>query len=61
MYFAMQDVMQAGWNLICRRAVRVLDRSHSHWICSARFNTFHEQLVLSGGSDNIVNLWRVAR
>jgi WD40 repeat protein len=34
---------------------------HTHWVWQARFNPFHDQLVLSGGSDNIVNLWRVAR
>ncbi len=26
----------------------------------AKYNPFHDQLVLSGGSDNLVNLWRVA-
>lgn len=33
---------------------------HSHWVHTAKYNPFHDQLVLSGGSDNIVNLWRVA-
>lgn len=45
-------------NLKC--SVRVLDGGHTHDICSARYNPFHDQLVLSGGSDFLVNLWRVA-
>ena len=33
---------------------------HGHWVWCAKHNPFHDQLVLSGGSDNRVNLWRVA-
>ena len=33
---------------------------HSHYAWCVRFNPFHDQLLLSGGSDNLVNLWRVA-
>lgn len=33
---------------------------HSHWVWTARYNPYHDQLVLSGGSDNLVNLWRIA-
>ena len=33
---------------------------HSHFAWCVRFNPFHDQLLLSGGSDNLVNLWRVA-
>jgi WD40 repeat protein len=32
---------------------------HTHWIYSARFNRFHDQLLCSGGSDAQVNLWSV--
>ena len=28
------------------------------WSC--RYNPFHDQLIASGGSDNLVNLWRIA-
>ena len=33
---------------------------HSHWIWNCKYNPFHDQLVLSGGSDHVVNLWRIA-
>ncbi|CAK9294323.1 unnamed protein product [Gordionus sp. m RMFG-2023] len=33
---------------------------HTHWIWSVRFNPFHDQLVLSSGSDARVMLTRVA-
>ena len=33
---------------------------HGHWAWTAKYNPFHDQLVLSGGADNRVNLWRVA-
>eukprot|EP01041_Mallomonas_annulata_P000521 gene521-997_t len=33
---------------------------HSHWVWTAKFNPFHDQLIVSGGTDNLVNLWRVA-
>jgi len=33
---------------------------HSHWVTRAMFNNFYDQLVLSGGSDGIANLWRIS-
>jgi WD40 repeat protein len=33
---------------------------HSHWTTRAMYNPFHDQLVLSGGSDGIANLWRIS-
>jgi hypothetical protein len=33
---------------------------HSHWTTRAVYNPFHDQLVLSGGSDGIANLWRIS-
>ena len=35
-------------------------RGHSHWVCTAKFNPFHDQLILSAGSDACVDLWRVS-
>lgn len=37
--------------------VRVL-AGHSHFVTSVRYNRFHDQLILSGGTDTHVNLWR---
>lgn len=33
---------------------------HSHTVHTAKYNPFHDQLLLSGGSDDVVNLWRIA-
>lgn len=33
---------------------------HSHWTTRATYNPFYDQLVLSGGSDGIANLWRIS-
>jgi WD40 repeat protein len=58
-------VLSAG----CDRRVRIWDlrspgtplkvlQGHSHWTCMARFNRFHDQLVLSAGTER-VNLWNI--
>ena len=33
---------------------------HSHWVSRVKYNPFHDQLVLSTGTDSLVNLWRVS-
>jgi WD40 repeat protein len=33
---------------------------HSHWVSNIKYNPFHDQLVVSTGTDSIVNLWRVS-
>ena len=33
---------------------------HSHWTTRALYNPSYDQLVLSGGSDGIANLWRIS-
>jgi EARP and GARP complex-interacting protein 1 len=33
---------------------------HSHWSWNVLYNPFHDQLVLSTGTDSMVNLWRVS-
>jgi EARP and GARP complex-interacting protein 1 len=35
-------------------------QGHTHWTESIQYNPAHDQLLLSGGSDNNVNLWRIA-
>jgi WD40 repeat protein len=32
--------------------------SHSHWLWQSRFNQFHDQLILSAGTER-VNLWNI--
>mmetsp|Transcript_9842 Transcript_9842/g.24720 ORF Transcript_9842/g.24720 Transcript_9842/m.24720 type:complete len:407 (-) Transcript_9842:235-1455(-) len=34
--------------------------AHMHWTCSAQFNRFHDQLILTAGTDSTVKLWRAA-
>jgi EARP and GARP complex-interacting protein 1 len=33
---------------------------HNHYVCNVKYNPFHDQLVVSTGTDSIVNLWRVS-
>lgn len=39
--------------------VQALSDDHSHWVWSTRYNPFHDQLVLSGGSDSKVILYNM--
>jgi hypothetical protein len=32
--------------------------AHAHWVTSATYNRFHDQLLLSCGTDSQVKLWR---
>jgi EARP and GARP complex-interacting protein 1 len=33
---------------------------HRHWATRVLYNPFHDQLILSAGTDSIVNLWRMS-
>ena len=33
---------------------------HSHWVTRTKYNPFHDQLVISAGTDSSVALWRAA-
>ena len=50
------DGSLAVWD--SRQAAQPLSwgRYHSHWVWSVRYNTFHDQLILSAGSDSRVLL-----
>ena len=48
------------WDIRNKSAPAVSFLNHAHWIWSVRFNQFHDQLVLSAGSDSKVLLTRVA-
>lgn len=38
----------------------VASGGHSHFVSRVKYNPFHDQLVLSGGTDSLVNLWRIS-
>ncbi|KAL3792881.1 hypothetical protein HJC23_004806 [Cyclotella cryptica] len=42
------------------RLLKTLRGGHSHWATRVVYNPFYDQLVLSGGTDGIANLWRVS-
>ena len=33
---------------------------HTHWVWCVEYNRFHDQLLISAGSDRNVNLWRIS-
>lgn len=53
------DSCQANfWDLRQTSSPALRLQTHTHWIWSIRYNPFHDQLVLSGGSDARVALMR---
>lgn len=48
------------WDLRKSSAPLHSQRAHSHWVTSASYNRFHDQLVLSSSSDSMVKLWRMS-
>jgi len=40
--------------------LRTIRGGHTHWSTVVKYNSFHDQLVLSGGTDGMVNLWRIS-
>ena len=40
--------------------LRTVRGGHTHWTTCVKYNSFHDQLILSGGTDSIVNLWRIS-
>mmetsp|Transcript_2417 Transcript_2417/g.3405 ORF Transcript_2417/g.3405 Transcript_2417/m.3405 type:complete len:619 (-) Transcript_2417:669-2525(-) len=40
--------------------LKVVRGGHSHWAIRAACNPFYDQLILSGGTDAIANLWRIS-
>lgn len=40
--------------------VKVLADGQTHWTTVVKYNSFHDQLLLSGGTDGISNLWRIS-
>ena len=42
------------------RPIKMCRGGHSHWMTKVQYNPFHDQLILSAGTDSIVNLWRIS-
>jgi len=42
------------------KPVKIIQGGHTHWSTTVKYNTFHDQLMLSGGTDSVVNLWRIS-
>lgn len=56
--FATSD--QNRHNNNTQRPIQICRGGHSHWTTSVKYNPFHDQLILSSGTDSIVNLWRIS-
>jgi WD40 repeat protein len=58
---ATQDARMQFWDLRnAKRPLLTARGGHSHWCCTVQYNPFHDQLVLSTGTDGIANLWRLS-
>ena len=56
-----QDGLLKFWDLrSARRPLLVARGGHSHWAWKVQYNPFHDQLVLSAGTDAVANLWRLS-
>jgi len=56
-----EDAELRFWDLRqLRTPLKSLSRGHHHWILRARFNSHHDQLILSCGTDSAVCLWRAS-
>ncbi|KAJ2907871.1 Protein tssc1 [Coemansia aciculifera] len=44
------------WDLRHAEAPLITAANHSHWVCDLQYNPFYDQLLLSAGSDALVNL-----
>ena len=39
---------------------KIVRGGHSHWANTIAYNPYHDQLLLSGGTDYKLNLWRIS-
>jgi len=54
------DTIISGVGKKKQRPVLVTRGGHRHWTTCVSYNPFHDQLVLSGGTDSLVNLLRMS-
>lgn len=56
-----QDGLLKFWDLRnAKRPLLTARGGHSHYAWQVKYNPFHDQLVVSTGTDSVVNLWRVS-
>lgn len=55
-----EDFSMRWWDLRKPASPLLVQRAHQHWATAAQFNRFHDQLVLSAGTDSLVKLWRAS-
>ena len=56
-----QDGTAKFWDLRqAKQPVLTASGGHSHWLSRVRYNPFHDQLVLTTGTDCVSNLWRLS-
>jgi hypothetical protein len=48
----------ADWSI--HQPLKIIRGGHTHWANVVKYNSFHDQLILSGGTDGICNLWRMS-
>jgi WD40 repeat protein len=46
------------WSRQC--PIKLLRGGHTHWTTCVKYNPYHDQLLLSAGTDSVVNLWRIS-
>ena len=47
------------WDLRKAASPVVRVSNHSHWVWQARFNPYHEALIVTSSSDSLVQLWHL--
>ena len=40
--------------------LKLIKGGHTHWVSAVRYNPYHDQLLVTSGTDSLVNLWRMS-
>lgn len=54
-----EDGMLKFWDVKQTKEPLKVVKGHAHWATSVKYNQFYDQLVLSGGTDSTVQLWKM--
>lgn len=52
-----KDCLAKIWDLRRPMEPMTIIAGHSHWVTNVKYNRFHDQLILTAGTDSLVNLW----